>query len=155
MERQSASADFTWDITWTLCSAFNPTFYWPVRCTPVRCTTGQVYPMFWHDIVYIELLYCVTNFELVWTWNKVVVIENAKKCRVYPTFPYLHFSLKIFTLNISKTRANLKKLSAYSGSATSIYPKIDLTLHAKNFLLNSVVIRALTVSMVRSCFATN
>jgi len=49
--------------------------------------TGQVYPildrkstlfkliikvflkgvvfMFWHDIVYIELLYCVTNFELV------------------------------------------------------------------------------------------
>ena len=22
--------------------------------------------MFWHDIVYIELLYCVTNFELVW-----------------------------------------------------------------------------------------
>jgi len=23
--------------------------------------------MFWHDIVYIELLYCVTNFEVVWT----------------------------------------------------------------------------------------
>ena len=23
--------------------------------------------MFRHDIVYIELLYCVTNFELVWT----------------------------------------------------------------------------------------
>jgi len=23
--------------------------------------------MFWHDNVYIELLYCVTNFELVWT----------------------------------------------------------------------------------------
>jgi len=23
--------------------------------------------MFWHDIVYIELLYCVTKFELVWT----------------------------------------------------------------------------------------
>ena len=23
--------------------------------------------MFWHDFVYIELLYCVTNFELVWT----------------------------------------------------------------------------------------
>jgi len=22
--------------------------------------------MFWHDIVYIKLLYCVTNFELVW-----------------------------------------------------------------------------------------
>ena len=27
---------------------------------------GSVF-MFWHDIVYIELLYCVTNFELVWT----------------------------------------------------------------------------------------
>jgi len=25
--------------------------------------------MSWHDIVYIEFLYCVTNFELVWTWN--------------------------------------------------------------------------------------
>jgi len=23
--------------------------------------------VFWHDIVYIELLYCVTNFVLVWT----------------------------------------------------------------------------------------
>jgi len=23
--------------------------------------------MFWHGIVYIELLYCVINFELVWT----------------------------------------------------------------------------------------
>jgi len=22
--------------------------------------------MFWHDIMCIELLYCVTNFELVW-----------------------------------------------------------------------------------------
>jgi len=46
---------------------------------------GVVY-MFWHDILYIELLYCVTNFELVWT--KVAVVENAKKCRMYPTFPY-------------------------------------------------------------------
>ena len=23
--------------------------------------------IFWHDIVYVKLLYCVTNFELVWT----------------------------------------------------------------------------------------
>jgi len=23
--------------------------------------------MFWHGIVYMELLYCVRNFELVWT----------------------------------------------------------------------------------------
>jgi len=33
--------------------------------------------MFRHDIVYIELLYCVTNFEVVWTWIKVAVVENA------------------------------------------------------------------------------
>jgi len=43
--------------------------------------------MFLHDIVYIELLYCVTNFELVWTCSKAAVVENAKKCRLYPTFP--------------------------------------------------------------------
>ena len=43
--------------------------------------------MFWHD-VYIELLHCVTNFELVWTWNKVAVVEIEKMCRLYPTFPY-------------------------------------------------------------------
>jgi len=45
--------------------------------------------MFWHDIFYIELLYCVTTFELVWTWNKVAVVENATKCRLHPTFPYI------------------------------------------------------------------
>jgi len=22
--------------------------------------------MFWHEVVYLELLYCATNFELVW-----------------------------------------------------------------------------------------
>jgi len=37
VERQSASAYFTWDITWTLCNACNPTFYWPVKCTPCSC----------------------------------------------------------------------------------------------------------------------
>jgi len=37
VERQSASAYFAWDITWTLCSACNTTFYWPVRCTPCSC----------------------------------------------------------------------------------------------------------------------
>ena len=88
-----------------------PNFFWPVRCTPCSCRQncrhahvdrkstlfnlivnfflkGVVF-MFWHDIVYIELIYCVTNCELVWTWNKVAVVENAKKCRLYPTFPYL------------------------------------------------------------------
>jgi len=89
--------------------------------------------MFWHDILYVQLLYCVTNVEFVWTWNKAALVENAKKCRLYSTFLFLHFSLKIFGLNISTTRANLKKLSAYSGSALSIYPKIDFTLRAKIF----------------------
>ena len=103
MKRQSASAYFAWDTTWTLCSACNTSFYWPVRVWPrhgahstekVPFTNwllnfflkGVVF-MFCHDIVYIELLYCVTNFELVWTCNKVAVVENAKKCRLYPTFP--------------------------------------------------------------------
>ena len=49
--------------------------------------------MFWYDIVYLDLFYCVTNFELVWTWNKVAVVENAKKCRLYPTFPYLSLEI--------------------------------------------------------------
>jgi len=37
VERQSASAYFTWDITWTSCNACNPTFYWPVVCIPCSC----------------------------------------------------------------------------------------------------------------------
>ena len=154
VERQSASAYVTWDITWILCNACNPTFFdrsgvphaWGTLDRKntlfkliIKFFVKGVIFMFWHDIVHIELLYCLTNFELVWTWNKVAVVENAKKCWLYPIFPYLHFSLKIFTLNISKTRANLKKLCAYSGSVTSIYPKIDLTLRAKFFLLASVM----------------
>jgi len=42
--------------------------------------------------VYIELLYCVINFELVWTWNKVAVVENAKKCRLYPAILYSFYN---------------------------------------------------------------
>jgi len=53
----------------------------------VNCFLNGVVFMFWLDIVYIELFYCVINFELVWTCNKVAVVENAKKCRLYPTFP--------------------------------------------------------------------
>jgi len=41
VERQSASAYFTWDITWTLCNAWKPTFidrsgvpHAHVKCTP-------------------------------------------------------------------------------------------------------------------------
>jgi len=46
--------------------------------------------MFWHDFVYVKLLYCVTNIKLVWTWNKVAVADIGKKCRLYPTFPYMY-----------------------------------------------------------------
>jgi len=45
--------------------------------------------MFWHNVAYIELLYCVTNFELVWTWVKAAVVRNAKKRRLCPNFPYM------------------------------------------------------------------
>jgi len=107
VERQSASAYFTWDISWTLCNASNVLLSGQVylmlmssvphaRSTLDRKRTlfklivnfflkGIVF-MFWHDIVYIELLYCVTNFELVQTWNKVAVAEHAKTCELYPTF---------------------------------------------------------------------
>jgi len=43
------------------------------------------------------------------------MVENAKKCRLYPTFPYLYFSLKNFALNISKTRANFAKTECIFG----------------------------------------
>jgi len=33
----------------------------------VKCFPKGVVFMFWHDRVYIELLYYVTNFELAWT----------------------------------------------------------------------------------------
>jgi len=32
----------------------------------VKCCVMGVVFKFWHDIVCIELLYCVTNFEHVW-----------------------------------------------------------------------------------------
>ena len=119
VERQSARACFTWDIS------ISPEHY-PMHATQLLLT-GQVCPMpmssvphawgtldrkstlfkliaifflkgvvfmFWHDIVYIELFYCVTNFELVWTW-RVAVVENAKKCRLYPTFPYISYSWQV------------------------------------------------------------
>jgi len=37
METQSASAYCIWVITWTICNACNPEFYWPVKCTPCSC----------------------------------------------------------------------------------------------------------------------
>jgi len=50
----------------------------------VKCFLKDVVFMFWHDIAYIELLYCVTNFELVWTCNKVAVVEHAKNVSTVP-----------------------------------------------------------------------
>jgi len=41
VERQSASAYFTWGITWTSCNACNLAFYGPVRCTPGMGHTRQ------------------------------------------------------------------------------------------------------------------
>jgi len=101
------------------CNACNPTFYWSVRCTPCSCWVcpcmghtrqksllfklivkfflkGVVF-MFWHDIVYIELLYCVTHFQLIWNWNKIVVVENAKKCRQNSTFPFYSKQINVIT----------------------------------------------------------
>ena len=43
--------------------------------------------MLWHDTVYIELLYCVTTFELVWTRNEVAVIEMQKSVDCSPLSP--------------------------------------------------------------------
>jgi len=43
----------------------------------------------------VALFYCVTNFSLVWTWNKVAVVEKAKKCRLYPTLPYIKYIANI------------------------------------------------------------
>jgi len=60
--------------------------------------------MFWHDIVHIELLHFVTNFELVLTWNKIAVVENAKTCRLYTTFPY---TKQMFVLVRMQLRNNL------------------------------------------------
>ena len=55
--------------------------------------------MFWHDIVYKEVLYCVTNFELVWTCNKVAVVENAKKVSTVPHLPPFSNDLPLFLLD--------------------------------------------------------
>jgi len=43
--------------------------------------------MLWHDCVYRVALLC----DKIWfclDLNKVAVIENAQKCRPYPTFTY-------------------------------------------------------------------
>jgi len=108
VEWHLASTCFTWHIAWTLC--MQPNFLLTGQVYPMLMSSlphawgtldrksilfklianfflkGVVF-MFCHDIVYTELLYCVTNFELVWTWNKVAVVENVRKCRLYPTFP--------------------------------------------------------------------
>ena len=51
--------------------------------------------MFWHDIVFMELLYCVANFEVVWTWNKEAVVENAKSDDCTSPSPVLFYYLYI------------------------------------------------------------
>ena len=58
-------------------------FFWLslFSCFGMKTTTWK------QDIVDMELLYCVINFELVWAWNKVAAVEKAKTCRLYPTSP--------------------------------------------------------------------
>ena len=58
--------------------------------------------MFWHDNVYIELVYSVTNFELVWTWNKVTVVENAKKVSTVPHLPYCEKNNRCLLLHMNR-----------------------------------------------------
>jgi len=41
----------------------------------------------------------VTNFELAWTWNKVAVVENAKKVSTVPRLPLFAVHLFKCTLN--------------------------------------------------------
>jgi len=77
--------------------------------------------MFWHDIVYIELLYCVTNFELVWTWNKVAVVENTKKGRLYPTLAYCFINKFYKYLFINKY---IYTVVAWTGKCQKTYPFI-------------------------------
>jgi len=97
--------------------ACNPTFYWQVKCTPCSCRvcprhgahSTEKYPflncfwnVFWKALfsyfVCIKLLYFMTTFELVWTWNKVAVVENAQKRRLYPTFHFTKYSCTVSCL---------------------------------------------------------
>jgi len=50
--------------------------------------------MFWHDIVYIELVYCVTTSKHVLTWNKVAVVKNVKSVNCTPP-PNITYAPKI------------------------------------------------------------
>jgi len=69
--------------------------------------------IFWHTIVYHELLYCMTKVELVWTWIKVAVVGNAKKHQLYPTFP------NIIKQEITHLQKQLKCISNTIGSKCS------------------------------------
>jgi len=102
VERQSASACLTWDITWTLCNACNPTFIdrSSVPHAHVECASGighirQKYPFeidckfFSEGRCFYDLAwYCVYRVPLLcdkfWACldlkSKVAVVENAKKC---------------------------------------------------------------------------
>jgi len=90
VERQSASAYFTWDNHVNIMQCMQPNFLltsqvYPMLMSSVPKTWGKfdgkrtlvklivkfflkgIALMFWLGIVYIELVYCVTNFELAWT----------------------------------------------------------------------------------------
>ena len=97
-ERQSASAYFTWDITWTLCNACNPTFHWPVRCTP--CSWQKKHPFLidsksFSEGRYIHVLAwycvyrvtCVINFvcDKFWACLDMKQSSSGWKCKKVST----------------------------------------------------------------------
>ena len=104
VERQSV----TWDIMWILWNAWNPTFYWPVRCTPCLGHTRQKKYPFQIDCkifsegrwFHVLAWYYVTNFKLIWTWN---IRSSGCKCKKVSTVPHppLDELWKLATANIA------------------------------------------------------
>jgi len=92
-----------------------------------------------------DSLFCY--FILV--WNISAILQCTVACSVIRNLSISANAKKMISVYL-KTRANLKKLSAYSGSATSVYPKIDLTLRAfqKTIFWLTCVIR-FTFSILR------
>jgi len=45
----------------------------------------------WYCVHSVASFYSVTNFALVWTWNKVAAVKKGKECRLCPTLPYIKY----------------------------------------------------------------
>ena len=102
----------------------------------VKCFVKSVVFMLWHDVVYIELLYYVTNFKLVWTWNKVAVVENAKKLSIVPTFPYLScLTLIRCIFHFSFITCETTSVRNWFVLATRLAEQLNHTLSRQTFVL--------------------